>query len=102
MDDQAIDLVSQLLRYDPRERINLFVAMTHPLFDELRQNNLILPNGNCIPDLFNFSENEMKKMGIDCREKLIPEWYNPKGSPCEHTVAYGADDEAALGFASRD
>jgi serine/threonine protein kinase len=52
----AVDLISKMLVYNPNKRIGLYKAMAHPLFNELRKEDLILPNGNCVPDLFNFSE----------------------------------------------
>ena len=50
--------------------------MCLPVFDELRQDNLMLPNGNCIPDLFDFTDQEMKVMGVDVKDVLIPSWYS--------------------------
>jgi serine/threonine protein kinase len=44
---QAIDLVSRLLRYDPRQRLDPFDSLAHPFFDDLRDPNLRLPNGKC-------------------------------------------------------
>jgi glycogen synthase kinase 3 beta len=35
-DEQLIDLVSKMLVYDPTKRINLYDALMHPCFDELR------------------------------------------------------------------
>ena len=39
--------------------------MTHPYFDELKEQGKKLPNGNCMPDLFNFNEAEIKAAGLD-------------------------------------
>jgi len=64
-DPKAIELVSMMLKYNPKERCNLYEALAHPYFDELRVEYLLLPNGNCIPDLFNFSEKEIKDMPTD-------------------------------------
>ena len=57
-DPQAVTLVSQMLQYDPNNRIGLYQAMASPFFHELRDEELSLPNGNCIPDLFSFSPQE--------------------------------------------
>ena len=54
----VIDLISKMIKYNPHERISLYEAMTHKVFDELRSNKVDLPNGNCIPDLFCFSSKE--------------------------------------------
>jgi glycogen synthase kinase 3 beta len=80
----AVDLVSKMLVYDPTKRLGLYKAMCHKLFDELRQEDLILPNGNCIPDLFSFTAKEKEDMGPECRDVLIPSWYDPVTSPGYH------------------
>lgn len=74
-----------MLVYNPLKRINLYEAMAHPLFNELRQKDLMLPNGNCVCDLFGFTSKEKEAMGIEKREILIPEWYDPKTSPSFHS-----------------
>lgn len=71
-----------MLLYNPSDRIDLYDALCHPLFDELREDGLLLPNGNCIPDLFNFTAKEIDGMkNTEMREKLIPNWYDPFTSP---------------------
>lgn len=86
-DKDAVDLVQKMLRYKPNDRINLYQALCHPLFDELREDGLLLPNGNCIPDLFNFSDQEIIAMETEeNREILIPKWYDPIESPGQHIV----------------
>ena len=53
----AIDLVGQLLRYDPSLRTPAFECLSHPFFDELRDPNARLPNGKALPAaIFNFTE----------------------------------------------
>lgn len=81
-----MDLVSKMLVYNPYNRIKPFQALAHKLFDELREEDLLLPNGNCIPDLFNFSDKEIERMGSELRETLIPKWYDPETSPCVHVM----------------
>jgi len=55
----AIDLVSQFLRYEPKNRISAFVALAHPFFDDLREPNAKLPNGKPLPNaIFNWTEDE--------------------------------------------
>jgi hypothetical protein len=41
----AVPQVSQLLQYAPLKRLNATQAMTHSFFDELRDPNTKLPNG---------------------------------------------------------
>lgn len=56
---EAVDLISKLLVYNPDKRLSPLEALLHPFFDELRDKNTKLPNGNPIPDLFDFSKEEM-------------------------------------------
>ena len=70
----AIDLVSKMLRYEPKERIDPLDALAHPFFDELRVEGVKLPNGKELPDLFSLTEGEVKalqKRGT--LEKIIPQ-----------------------------
>lgn len=56
----AVDLVSQFLRYDPTKRISAFDALLHPFFDELRDPAARLPNGKALPpNMFNFTDSEL-------------------------------------------
>lgn len=48
--------MSKLLQYNPSLRLKPFEALAHTFFDELREPNLILPNGKAPPPLFNFLE----------------------------------------------
>jgi len=51
----AIDFIKSVLTYDPEKRLSPIKAILHPFFDELRDQNTKLPNGNNLPDLFNFT-----------------------------------------------
>ena len=74
-DPLAISLVSQLLIYDPLIRKTPYDALKHEYFDELRQEKTLLPNGNPLPDLFNFTDSEREFMGEEAHTYLLPEWY---------------------------
>jgi serine/threonine protein kinase len=52
---EAIDFVSTLLVYDPLSRPTPLGALLDPFFDELRDQNTVLPNGQPLPPLFNFT-----------------------------------------------
>lgn len=70
---EAINLVSQLLRYDPKQRLDPFDALAHPFFDELREPGARLPNGKPLPNIFNFTDSEYRMMherGLT--KKLLP------------------------------
>jgi len=73
----AIDLLSKILVYDPAIRLMPMDALTHPFFDELRDENTKLPNGNPLQDLFNFTKEEKSATTSETLAKLTPEWYTP-------------------------
>lgn len=64
----AIDLISKVLIYDPRERLRAVDILVHPFFDELKDPKTRLPNGNALPELFNFTKGSFIDMarGIEC------------------------------------
>ena len=76
--DEYIDLLTNLLCYEPNKRLRPIKSLLHPFFDELRDPNTKLPNGDPLPeDLFYFTKNEIDydKKTV---EKLIPHWYKKK------------------------
>ncbi|XP_066141190.1 glycogen synthase kinase-3 beta-like isoform X1 [Euwallacea fornicatus] len=56
---EAIELVARLLEYTPSARISPLQACAHAFFNELREPGTRLPNGNELPPLFNFTEQEL-------------------------------------------
>ena len=52
---EAIDFVAKLLVYDPNQRPRPLVALVDSYFNELRDPATRLPNGQPLPDLFNFT-----------------------------------------------
>ncbi|KAJ2340552.1 glycogen synthase kinase 3, partial [Coemansia erecta] len=56
---EAIDLITKLLDYTPTMRLSSIQAMTHPFFDELREPNKRLSNERELPELFDFSVEEL-------------------------------------------
>ena len=69
----AIDLVAKMLRYEPKERIDPLDALAHPFFDELRVEGVKLPNGKELPELFAFTEGEVKALQKrGALEKIVP------------------------------
>lgn len=62
VEDGFIDFINTLLVYDPQVRATPLKALTHKYFDELRDPNIKLPNGNKIPnEFFQFSEEEWNR-----------------------------------------
>ena len=74
-DIDGIDLVSKMLVYEPDRRIRPIDALCHPYFDELRDEGLVFPHGNLMPDLFNFSDFEVRDVAPSNLDILVPEWY---------------------------
>ncbi|CAD8074440.1 unnamed protein product [Paramecium sonneborni] len=78
-DNLAIDLISKLLTYCPKTRLTPFQSLAHPYFDELRDiNQLKILQSQMkisIPQLFNFSNEEVCKMTKQEKLQLIPDWY---------------------------
>ncbi|VWU52124.1 glycogen synthase kinase 3, putative [Hepatocystis sp. ex Piliocolobus tephrosceles] len=73
--EHAINLISQFLKYEPLKRLNPIEALADPFFDELRDNHIKLPTYiEKLPELFNFSEEEIKEMSAICRQKLVPNY----------------------------
>ena len=64
-----------MLVYEPDKRIRPIEALVHPFFDELRDEGLVFPHGNLLPDLFNFSAFEVKDVSEEYLETLVPQWY---------------------------
>ena len=59
-DELYIDLVSNLLVYEPQKRFGPYQALCHPYFDALKQKEVILPDNKKIPKhLFEFKECEI-------------------------------------------
>jgi len=71
---EAIDFVSRLLTYDPQKRPRPLVALLDPYFDELRDPNTRLPNGQPLPHLFNFTPEECQDEP-DATSQLVPDWW---------------------------
>mmetsp|Transcript_1284 Transcript_1284/g.1164 ORF Transcript_1284/g.1164 Transcript_1284/m.1164 type:complete len:105 (-) Transcript_1284:593-907(-) len=76
VDPQAIDFVSKVLVYSPQKRLKPLEALLHPYFNELRNQNCRI-NGNPLPDLFNFSKEELSTQP-ELADKLVPDWYKSK------------------------
>ena len=71
IDDGFIELINILLVYEPEIRSKPLQALLHPYFDELRDPNSKLPNGNKIPsEVFEFAKEEWKKDSITI-EKIL-------------------------------
>jgi len=52
-------MISKILFYNPDKRPRPLEVLLHPFFDELRDKNTRLPNGNALPELFDFTKEEV-------------------------------------------
>ena len=62
--------MSKIFVYEPSIRIKPLEALTHPYFDELRDEGLTFPNGNLMPDIFNFTDYELLKATSEQKDIL--------------------------------
>jgi serine/threonine protein kinase len=72
---EAISFVDSLLVYSPVGRPAPLEALQHSFFDELRQLGCRLPNGAALPELFNWTPEEVASAGSELLRRLTPEWY---------------------------
>lgn len=57
---EAIQLIRQFLVFSPTKRLELFDALAHPFFDELRDEKTKLDGGGPLPPLFNLTPEEVE------------------------------------------
>lgn len=75
VNEEYIDLVNKLLTYEPNLRLKPLQSLLHPFFDELRDANTKLPNGDQLPkELFLFTQEEINSDSTSV-EKLVPYWF---------------------------
>jgi len=74
----TVDFISQLLQYDPKTRPSGIRALLHKYFDDLRLQETMISSSKPLPDLLNFSKEELAMMDEEMKVKLIPEWYGQK------------------------
>jgi glycogen synthase kinase 3 beta len=69
-------LLRKLLVYEPNKRVKPLEAMLHPFFKELRENSTKLTDGSNIPpQIFEFSEVEIKADTEGNIKQVTPSWY---------------------------
>eukprot|EP00301_Raphidiophrys_heterophryoidea_P020353 c506_g1_i1.p1 GENE.c506_g1_i1~~c506_g1_i1.p1 ORF type:complete len:382 (+),score=56.22 c506_g1_i1:397-1542(+) len=69
---EALDFISKVLVYDPEKRMTPMEACAHPFFDRLRDPATRLPNGKPLPQLFNFTKEELQG-AQHLKSLLVPE-----------------------------
>lgn len=71
---EAIELLSKILVYNPERRLKPLEVLRMPFFDELREQGTRLPNGNPMPDLFKFTNEEISTTTPQMMDALVPDW----------------------------
>jgi glycogen synthase kinase 3 beta len=71
-------MIQKVLVYEPTKRMTPLQVIAHPFFDELRDENTRIPNGNALPDLFDFTEEEKRVGGTTLINSLVPDWYKKR------------------------
>ena len=75
INEDFIDFINKLLCYEPDNRIKPLKSLGHKFFDELRDKDTRLPNGEKLPrELFEFTVEEYNSDPKMC-EKLVPSWF---------------------------
>lgn len=72
-DPLMLDLLSNILVYNPKKRLKPFEVLAHPYFDELRIQKLTI-NGRNVIDLFDFNSVEIGQ-NTKLAASLVPQWY---------------------------
>ncbi|KAI8373533.1 kinase-like domain-containing protein [Choanephora cucurbitarum] len=68
---EAIDLMGDILQYNPLARPSAMEVIANPLFDELRDPDTKMPTGKELPPLFNFSAEELA-IQPELNKRLVP------------------------------
>lgn len=76
-DPLLIDLISKVLAYNPKERLKPMEAVAHPYFNDLRNQNFQIQECK-IPELFNFTQEELGGVKQDILDVIIPAWKKTK------------------------
>lgn len=78
-------------------------ALQHQFFDELRDKHTKLPNNVKIPNLFNFSLEEIISSTPDQIRQLIPEWYlKRKGIKFKEPILFSDEEKEILDEDGKD
>ena len=67
-----VDFVASILVYAPQLRPNAYQALMHPFFDQLRDPNTRLPNGDEMPVMFNWTQEEIEYASPALIQQLTP------------------------------
>ena len=65
------DLLDSIFAYSPSKRISPLQALCHPFFEDLRKEGFRMPGGRPLPNLFNWTEEELSS---NFNLSLTPDW----------------------------
>ena len=65
------DLLDSIFAYSPSKRISPLQALCHPFFEDLRKEGFRMPGGRPLPNLFNWTEEELS---ASVHLSLTPDW----------------------------
>ena len=73
---EIVDLLSKILIYNPKKRLNAVEVMAHPAFDELRNKDNFSNEKYVMPNIFNFTQEEIngRRFNAELWKKIIPSW----------------------------
>jgi len=73
---EFIDLLYKILIYNPKKRLTAVEVMAHPAFDELRNKENLNNDTYVMPNIFNFTQEEIngKKFNAELWKKVLPTW----------------------------
>lgn len=72
---ELIHLLQKIFVYEPHKRMNALEIMAHPFFDDLRNSDLAQNGKFIVPQIYDFTDNEI----YSCKnksllKKIIPDW----------------------------
>lgn len=68
----AVDLIKQMIRYDPQSRTSALELMAHDFYTQLRDSNFKLNDGSDVKDLWKFTREEIPDDKM--MNKVLPGW----------------------------
>lgn len=73
---ELVSLLNKIFVYEPYKRLSALEVMAHPFFDELRMIDSLNNGKYMVPQIFDFTENEMMLYSNqkNVLKKIIPEW----------------------------
>ena len=71
-----VDLLSKILIYNPKKRLTAVEVMAHHAFDELRNKENFNSDKYVVPNIFNFTQEEIngRRFNAELWKKVIPSW----------------------------